>query len=100
MMLLMIALVKNKSKKIISTYSEAEYLREIIKRKASKNWDTDERDYNILCAETDSAKTFGEAAESMYFMLDLFEYGYTIDTEENYKDEHPEVYPNARKNNW
>ena len=72
-----------------------EYLRKIIKRKAIKNLDTDERDYNILWAETDSAKTFGEAAESMYFMLDLFEYGYTIDTEENYKSEHPEIYAPA-----
>ena len=72
-----------------------DYLRKIIKKKACKNWDTDERDYNILRAETDSAKTFGEAAESMYFMLDLFEYGYTIDTEENYKSEHPEIYAPA-----
>ena len=77
-----------------------DYLRKIIKKKACKNWDTDERDYNILYAQTDSAKTFAEAAENMYFMLDLFEYGYTIDTEENYKSEHPEIYPNAGKNNW
>ena len=77
-----------------------EYLRKIIKRKAIKNLDTDERDYNILWAETDSAKTFAEAAESMYFMLDLFEYGYTIDTEDDYQKEHPEIYPDAGKNNW
>ena len=77
-----------------------DYLRKIIKKKACKNWDTDERDYNILRAETDSAKTFAEAAESMYFMLDLFEYGYTIDTEDDYQKEHPEIYPNAGKNNW
>ena len=76
-----------------------DYLRKIIKKKACKNWDTDERDYNILYAQTDSAKTFAEAAESMYFMLDLFEYGYTIDTEENYKDAHQEIYPDAGKNN-
>ena len=76
-----------------------DYLRKIIKKKACKNWDTDERDYNILYAQTDSAKTFAEAAENMYFMLDLFEYVYTIDTEENYKEEHPEIYPDAGKNN-
>jgi hypothetical protein len=79
-----------------------EYLRKIIKSKACKNWDTDERDYNILYAESDTlgARTFAEAAEKMYFMLDLFEYGYTIDTEDDYQKEHPEIYPNAGKNNW
>ena len=42
-----------------------DYLRKIIKKEACKNWDTDERDYNILYAETDSAKTFAEAMENV-----------------------------------
>ena len=86
-----------------------EYLRKIIKERACTDWDakkndwnTKKKDYNILYAESDTlgAKTFAEAAEKMYLMLDLFEYGYTINTEEDYKSEHPEIYPDAGKNNW
>ncbi len=73
-----------------------EYIRAIIKKKAY-TLDTGEPDYNMLSTSSDSGKTFAKAAKSMYFMLDLFEFGYTITDTETYEEEHPDIYPDAKQ---
>lgn len=62
-----------------------EYLHPIIKAKCDD-------DYNILCTQSDSG-TCAEAAESMYFMLDLLAYGYKLTEREWFYKKHPDLYP-------
>ena len=62
-----------------------EYLHPIIKAKCDD-------DYNILYTDSDSG-TCAEAAESMYFMLDLLAYGYELTEREWFYKKHPDLYP-------
>jgi hypothetical protein len=57
-------------------------------KKAYTDLDTKKNDYNMLCVKLTVQKLFPKLLKSMYFMLDLFEYGNTLDTQEDYKREH------------
>lgn len=71
-----------------------EYLRPIILKKCNEVWESGEHDYNILMTTSDSG-TCAEAAESMYFMLDLLAYGYELNEREWYYEDHPDLYPDS-----
>lgn len=71
-----------------------EYLHKIIERTALKDFDTGEKDYNILDPESESG-SFEEAAESMYFVLDLLTCGYEVTAMEWYKEKHRDLYPSG-----
>ena len=58
-----------------------EYLHAFIKKNAVENFETGDKNYNILEPQAGSG-SFSEAAESMYFMLDLLAYGYELEAEE------------------
>ena len=69
-----------------------EYLRDIIEEKADKDWETNEKDYNILSCGL-SAGTFAEVVEKMYIMLDLLTCGYELTEYDWFIEKHPDLYP-------
>lgn len=69
-----------------------EYLRDIIEEKADEDWETNEKDYNILSCSL-SAGTFVEVVEKMYVMLDLLTCGYELTEYDWFVEKHPDLYP-------
>jgi hypothetical protein len=74
-----------------------EYLRDIIEEKAMEDWNTDEKDYNML-STCSVGGTFAEAAKDMYLLLDLLTCGYKITEIEWFMEQNSELYPDFEAN--
>lgn len=68
-----------------------EYLRPFIEDRAWEDWDTDKK-FTCLLNSYIETDTFEEAAEKMYFFLDLLTCGYEMTEVEWYKEEHPNLF--------